>query len=98
MRELLFALVFCACGAATEDEPVAARCDAAPEGYRAQTAGEFVRVSRPLGGKFVGGATLRSEARVVEPSALPTVVDFGDVRVRVLEDLTLCMATPATAE
>lgn len=87
MRELLLVVVL-GCGAAT-DPPVEA-CAPAPEGFTVGRSGQYVQVTRRLEPEpRPGGVRLYSEARVVE--TLPGAVDFGDVRLEVREDMTLCL-------
>ena len=99
MRELFFLLVLVACGAEA-DAPIdvvpaePAPCEAPPATFTVSQSGELVRVSKGLGGVFVGGATLHAEIRAVYSSALPATVDFGAEVVEVRSDLTLCLVGP----
>lgn len=87
MRELLLVVVL-GCGAAT-DPPVEA-CEPAPEGFSARRVGQSVEVSRKLDPTpRPGGIRLYAEIRMVD--TLPGVLDFGDVRLEVREDMALCL-------
>jgi hypothetical protein len=66
-------------------------CAPPPAGFVAWRSGDLVKVSKPLGDAFVGGATVRAEVRNISADSLPTVVDFGDHQIEVRQDLSLCL-------
>ena len=101
MREsLALVLVLFACGGSTLDDPLPESpatpepCAAPPAAFTVSQSGELVRVSKGLGGVFVGGATINAVVLSVYSSDLPETVDFGAEVIEVRSDLTLCLGGP----
>lgn len=93
MKKLLAIAFLFACGGASGgevDEPLPEPCNPPPQGFVAWRSGELVMVSKKLTGTR-SGVALQAEVHNISAASLPSVVDFGQERIEVQADLSLCL-------
>lgn len=89
MRAVLL-LVVLGCGAAAD--PPVETCEPPPDIFKAERAGDIVRVTKRLDpAPRPGGIRLFAEIRSVYATDLPANVDFGAELLEVRSDMSLCM-------